>query len=119
MAELNSKITFPFDCTTINDKFHYSMYAQEQLRILHNLFGKWHREGITLIEWNSIWLMWEDATELKKLYPHTESELSEELWKKFLDEIFRDKQAKCVRGILENRQLLKASSPWIVKMGDI
>jgi len=119
MPELTDNIQFPPDCTGTTDKYHYSIYAQEQLRLVHNLFGKWHREGITKAEWDEIWTYWADATDIKKAYPYHEGLLSDELWKKFLDEVFNPRSMRVSREVSGNRSLLKASCFWMPKMEDL
>ena len=40
-------LTFPGNCITSSERTEYCYRAQELLRKLHNIFGKWFKEGIT------------------------------------------------------------------------
>lgn len=87
---------------------------------MHNLFGKWHREGISQAEYDTIWTYWKDATDIKKAYTYKAGgQLTNELWSKFLAEEFKPRSLRVAREVAENRALLKQIPEWSVKMEDL
>ena len=67
---------FPADCDTSEKKYQYTCKAQEEARILYNLFSKWSDKGITQQEYDKI------SPKIKQNYPYKER-LEPENWVKF------------------------------------
>ena len=88
-------ITYPGNCTTDRDKIEGLYAAWEKLRVLHNLVGKWHREGITAQERSVI------AVKFPNLATIPDTILSESDWTQFLSKYFNLRNQKI--GIEMNR----------------
>lgn len=105
-------IIFPGDCITPAEQTEYSYRAQELLRLLHNTFGKWFREGLTQTEYDEL------PGKLKTKYEYTEK-LSKKDWDKFQDEDFEPRSTEIMSKLIENRHVLFESTKWDVKVEDI
>ncbi len=105
-------LEFPIDCTTPAERTEYCYRAQELLRKIHNVFGRWFKEGITQTVWNKL------PQKLKNKYPYT-SQLPHEQWEDFVHNIFEPISNKIVEKLLQHRQNLKDSIRWNIKVEDI
>lgn len=102
---------YPEDCNSPRRRTEFLYKAQEELRILHNVFSKWLHEGLTQKEYDLI------SREIKNKYPYI-SKLSNADFAKFKDEIFTPKSDRICQKICVQRALLKTSN-WLVDIGDI
>lgn len=105
-------ITYPSDCDTSAKKTEWLYRAQELLRKLHNVFGRWLREGISQTKYDKL------PQKIKSKYPYV-PQLSQSDWRKFCNEDFEPRSTKICAKINENRALLFQSTQWIVKVEDI
>ncbi|GAH06003.1 unnamed protein product [marine sediment metagenome] len=105
-------LEFPVDCITAAERTEYCYRAQELLRKLHNVFGRWFKEGITQIVWDKL------PQKLKNKYPYV-SQLSQDQWTDFQINIFEPKSNKIVEKLLLHRQDLKDSRRWNIKIEDV
>ena len=105
-------IIFPGDCTTPTDRTEYCYRAQELLRKLHNVFGRWYREGITQNVWNQL------PVGLRTTYPY-KAQLTQIEWESFFNTTFEPKSNKITEKLLLYRQSLKDSVQWIIDIEDI
>jgi len=105
-------LKFPVDCITPAERTEYCYQAQELLRKLHNVFGRWFKEGITQTAWNKL------PQKLKNRYPYI-SRLSQEQWEDFVHNIFDLISNKITVKLLQYRQNLKDSIKWNIKIEDI
>lgn len=102
---------YPEDCNTARRRTEFLYKAQEELRLLHNVFSKWLNEGLTEKEYNLF------PKRIKNEYSYV-PKLSEIDFAKFKDEIFTPKSDKICQEICVQRALLKTSN-WFVDLGDI
>ncbi len=96
-------IKYPVDCITNRDKIEGIYSAQEKLRILHNIVGKWHREEITVQEKTII------SNQFPSLASLSDKILPEQYWKQFTETIFDPRQRKISSEICRLKALLKHS----------
>lgn len=105
-------ITFPINCDSPAEKTEWLYRAQELLRLLHNAFGRWRREGLTQAQYDKF------PQKIKNIFPY-KPQLTDAEWQSFKENQFDPRQEKVVRAILTNRQLLKDSLQWDIKVEDI
>lgn len=105
-------LEFPIDCLTPAERTEYCYRAQELLRKLHNVFGRWFKEGITQVLWNQL------PEKLKDKYPYV-PQLLQKKWEDFVENIFEPKSNKIVGNLLQYRQDLKNSIKWDIKIEDV
>jgi len=100
-------LSFPANCKTPVDRTEYAYHCQELLRLLHNVMGKWFREGISSAEWGRL------PNRVQRIFPYKDK-LSRNEWDDFLVNIFEPASDKIIGAILEARALLKQSKRWKV-----
>ena len=102
---------FPADCDTAAKRTEYCYRAQELLRLLHNIVGKWYREGsLPQEEYDSL------PGSIKAKY---HGSLTKEDWDDFVLNYFEPKSSSITEKLLENRELLKKSTQWQISIEDI
>ena len=104
-------IKYPTDCNMPRRKTEFLYKAQENLRLLHNVFSKWLHKGLAEEEYNRL------PEKIRNKYSYV-SKLSEADFAKFKDEVFTPKSDKICQEICVQRALLK-SSDWSIDLGDI
>ena len=104
--------TLKFDesCTTPEKKTGFAYRAQEVLQLEHNIIGKWFREGITQAEYDQL------AQSKKDAFPYTTNHLSKKDCRKYQNEMHEPKSQIIIKGITDNRQLLKDSIAWDIDL---
>jgi len=98
-------LDFPVNCITPADRTEYAYRANELLRLLHNVMGKWHGHGIPKSIWDKL------PAKARNRYPYKDK-LTDVEWNDFRANIFEPAINKVVEAILEQRELLKNSSAW-------
>lgn len=102
---------YPEDCNTARRRTEFLYKAQEELRLLHNVFSKWLHKGLAEGEYNQL------PEKIRNKYPYI-SKLSEADFAKFKKEIFTPKSDKICQEICVQRALLKISN-WAVNIEEI
>lgn len=110
MANILTNI--PEDCDSPGKRTEYLYIAQEQLRILHNLFGKWLKKGLTIKEYNSI------PDNIKSQFKYVEK-ISQGVFDKFVNSEFTLRSFAITKQLGVEKELLKKSSSWTVDPGKI
>ena len=106
-------LTWPGDCNTPRERTEYCYRAQELLRLLHNKMGMWYRVGgLTEIQYNN-----QFPQKVRDRYAYT-PQLSQADWDDFL-EMFEGISNRIVDKLLQQRELLKASTEWTINVEDI
>ena len=98
---------YALNCITPAQRTEYAYRCQEVLRLLHNTMGLWCREGLTQTQWNKL------PVKIQTCYPYQEY-LSAIRWKDFRDNVFEPASQKIAEAICAQRELLKASTTWII-----
>lgn len=105
-------INYPIDCDSPRKRIEWLYCAQELLRLLHNAFGKWYRGSLTQEQYDKF------PQKVKNKYSY-KNKLSEIEWQQFLSEDFDPCSLKISNEICVQRELLKQSKTWDVKIEDI
>lgn len=105
-------ITFPIDCKTPAKRTEYAYRAQELLRLLHNVMGKWYKEGISKPLWDRL------PSKIQNKYPY-KPQLTEAEWRGFLRDLFEPASNRFIRAILTQRALLQKSTTWQISEDDL
>jgi hypothetical protein len=103
---------YPVDCVTSGDKVEYLYAAQEKLRLLHNVFSVWCKDGLSEQQYDKL------PAAIKSKYPYT-AKLSEADFKKFIAEDMETRSQKLFDGIALMREELKLSTRWEIAVEDI
>lgn len=106
-------INYPVNCDSSRKKTEFLYKAQEDLRLLHNIFSKWLHEGLTRKEYEGI------PDILKKKYPFVDLKLSKINWDRFQKEDFTSRSNKICQEICVQRAVLKSSTAWPIDIGAI
>ena len=104
-------LTFPTGCDTPAQRTEFCYLVQEKLRLLHNIIGKWYREGITKTAWNKL------PSKVQNRYPY-QAQLPLAEWQDFLI-VFDNVEDKVVRALLNNRDQLKNSTNWTPNLNEV
>lgn len=105
-------IKYPVDCDSPRKKTEWLYRAQELLRLLHNIFGKWYREGLTQVQYDKL------PQKIKDKYSY-KVQLAESKWKQFLNEDFEPRSQKISNQICVQREQLKQSNTWSIEVGNV
>ena len=105
-------ITYPTNCDTPRRKTELLYNAQEDLRLLHNVFSKWLHEGLTVEEYRKL------PKKFQGKYPYIVKLLKAD-WNRFQKEDFTPRSNKICQGIGAQRAELKKSGQWSIDIGDI
>ena len=105
-------LSWPADCNTPRRKVEFCHCIIERLRLLHNAFGKWKREGLTETQWNKF------PTKVKNRYPY-KAQITLEEWRDFKNVVFDKIEEVVYSKMSEQEDLLRASSQWTPNMDDI
>ena len=105
-------MNFPDDCKTISDRMEFLYNAENKLRLIHNVFAKWYREGISLDVYNQL------PNILKSKYSY-QSKLSQQNWRDFFDNVFSPRFEKICELIGNTKAELRLSNRWQINMEDI
>jgi len=108
-------LKYPGDCITSADKIEYCYRARELLRLLHNTIGKWRREGLNQIEYNTIPQKIKDTLPDFAISP----KLSEDSWDRFVSEEFFNRDHAISKAATLSFNELKKSTRWEIKVEDI
>ena len=46
-------MNYPLDCNTTGERLRYLEMFKHRFRLVHNIIGLWHREGLTLDEYDN------------------------------------------------------------------
>lgn len=104
---------YPINCNTARRKTEYLYKAQEELRLLHNVFSQWHHKGkLTPDQYNSLPKVFRE----KYIYV---SNLPELALDKFMKEDFTPRSNRICQEICVQRAELKKSSEWHVDVGEV
>lgn len=103
---------YPIGCDIPRRKTEYLYKAQEDLRLLHNVFSSWHHKGeMTLDQYNGL------PKIFKAKYIHVPN-LPKLALDKFMNEDFTPRSDKICQGICVQRAALKKAD-WVIDIGDI
>lgn len=131
-------VPFPKECDTLHEKVEALYGLRERLRIVHNIYGKWYREGISEVEYNLI-------PRDMQIVPYADSDLSVEDWERFKVEEFNPRNGwlsseipkyrilwkgevsistgktgeELDSEIYNRKQTMKVSDQWQIKVEDI
>lgn len=105
-------INYPVDCDSPRKKTEWLYRAQELLRLLHNVFSKWLREGLTQVQYDKL------PQKVKNRYPY-KPQLTLQDWNKFYRKDFRPRNDKICTQMNIQRAQLKESTVWNIKVEDI
>ena len=105
-------LTFPKNCKTSAERTEYAYRAQELLRLLHNVMGKWYKVGIPETLWDRL------PAKIQNRYPY-KSQLTGAEWQNFLSTFFEPASDKIVAMILTQRALLQQSTTWEISKEDV
>lgn len=104
---------YPTDCNTPRRKTEYLYKAQEELRLLHNIFSQWHHKGgLTIDQYNIL----PKAFREKYIYVPNLPGLALD---KLIKEDFTPRSNRICQEICVQRAELKKSSEWHVDVGEI
>ena len=103
---------FPQDCKTLADKAEYLYAAQEKLRLLHNAFARWHKEGLTQQQYNLL------PEKIRNKYNYGEK-LTFEDFKRFISEDFEARNMKVLNAIGDTKANLQKSTRYNIELEDI
>lgn len=105
-------LTYPDTCDSPRRKTELLYRAQEDLRLLHNVFSKWLHEGLSKEEFGKL------PKKLQGKYPYTK-QLPKADWDKFQKEDFTSRSDKICQAICVQRTELKKSTAFIIDIGEI
>ena len=77
------KINFPEGCDTNEKKYQFTCKAQEEARLLYNIFSKWTSKSITQQDYDKI------PVKFKQIFPFT-AKLTEENWDNFFNQYYKE-----------------------------
>jgi hypothetical protein len=103
---------FSQDCVSIADKAEYLYAAQEKLRLLHNTFASWYREGITKEQYDLL------PEKIREKYNYAEKLLFED-FKRFVSEDFEPRNMKVLNAIGDIKAELQKSARYNIELEDI
>ena len=98
-------INFPANCTTDASRMAWCYRAQEKLRLVHNGFGKWFREGLTENQYDKF------PNKVKNRYPYTEQAIEAD-WEDFQENVFKPISDVIITVMLIARGEAKESTYW-------
>jgi hypothetical protein len=98
-------IIFPENCITDASRMAWCYRAQEKLRLVHNGFGKWFRDGLTENQYNQF------PNKIKNRYPY-EFQVNESTWDDFQENIFDPLSQAITDELLIARGEAKESTFW-------
>lgn len=105
-------LEFPIDCETPADRIEYCYRANELLRKLHNVFGKWYREGLSQSAYDKL------PVKIKNKYSYV-PQISRKIWDDFLAVYFDPISKKITAKIIEHKHILFESTRWDINVEDI
>lgn len=105
-------LIFPDDCDNPRKRLAYCYRAQELLRRIHNVMGKWYREGLTQTQWDRL------PAKLKNKYPY-KAQLTQAEWDDFTNNIFEKISSRIINKLLHNRELVSQAETWQINVEDI
>jgi hypothetical protein len=103
---------FPQDCVSIADKSEYLYAAQEKLRLIHNAFARWYKEGLTQQQYNLL------PEKVRNKYKYV-SKLTFEDFKRFIAEDFEPRNMKVLDALGQAKDNLHKSSRFNIEIEDI
>ena len=109
MADL---LAYPVDCFEPMERIEYCYRSQELLRLLHNVFSKWLHDGLTEVQHKQL------PAKVRDKYPYA-AKLAAKDWEKFIAEDFETRSSKIGSEIVRQKNLLKQSVRWNIKIEDV
>jgi len=103
---------FPQDCVSIADKAEYLYAAQEKLRLIHNAFARWYKEGLTQEQYSLL------PEKIRNKYNYVEK-LTFEDFKKFIAEDFEPRNMKVLDALAQIKSNLQKSNRFTIELEDI
>jgi hypothetical protein len=94
------------------ERIEYCYRSQELLRLLHNVFSKWLHDGLTEVQYDQL------PAKVRNKYPY-KAKLTAEDWDKFRTEDFEARSNKIGTEIVKQKDLLKQSVRWDIKIEDV
>ncbi len=103
---------FPQDCVSIADKAEYLYAAQDKLRLIHNAFAHWYKEGLTEEQYNHL------PEKIRNKYKYAKK-LTFEDFKRFIGEDFEPRNMKVLNAIGDTKANLQKSNRYNIEIEDI
>lgn len=103
---------YPIDCNIPRRKTEFLYKAQEELRLLHNVFSKWLHKGLTTEEYEKLPKKFRDKYFYIKKLPQID-------WDRFQKEDFNSRSDKICQEICMQRAEFKKSTQWPIDIGEI
>ncbi len=105
-------VKYPSDCKADSDKMEYLYSVQEKLRLLHNAFARWYKEGLTQQQYNLL------PEKIRDKYKYVEELLFED-FKRFIAEDFEPRNMKVLNAIGDTKANLQKSTRYNIELEDI
>ena len=100
---------FPQDCVSIADKAEYLYAAQEKLRLIHNAFARWYKEGLTQQQYNLL------PAKVRNKYKYVKK-LTFEDFKRFIAEDFEPRNMKVLDSLGQIKTKMQKSIRFTIEL---
>lgn len=105
-------LKFPVGCDTPAERTECCYSALERLKEEHNLLGKWHNEGLTLAEYQTL------PTKVKAAMAY-KAKISLAEFRHYVEDLWERRNEEVITALLEQRALLCKSTTWLIDIGAI
>ena len=125
LAVAGKTIKFPTDCLTDQQRYAYCYRAQERVRIVHNIVGRWYKVGITEAQYDNGGNLPDAAYDggtvfvrlpvlIKNLVNGGDykAQLTETEWNQFKTHIYEPLQSVITAQLLKYRKKVREAATW-------
>ena len=105
-------ITYPINCVTPGDKLEWLTRAKELIKNIHNAFNVWHRNGLTLTQYNKF------PQKVRNNFAYA-PKISDSEWDRFNQDFLEPLNSKICNQLGIQRAAGSVSTRWTIKIEDI